>query len=229
MKSLLAVVISWNRPHFLRETLDSLFRQSNPADASILVVDNCSEAETVAVIEQETRLTNYRLLNQNRGINGALEAILTEDVLDHHEFLLVSDADMRYQRPLQLAIDLLASESTVGAVSYQHSPEHPVAGELVSGGRTWLTKWSERGCALFLRIADYRRLRPLPVENFKDFDWWVVRDAPQSLQHRNLPLAVLPGGARHLGWRTGDSTWQTTEIPEFDENKSKDLFPVNLP
>jgi hypothetical protein len=30
---------------------------------------------------------------------------------------------------------------------------------------------------------------------------------------------VLIGAARHLAWRPGDSTWQSGEIPEFDEFK----------
>jgi hypothetical protein len=41
----------------------------------------------------------------------------------------------------------------------------------------------------------------------------------KSLQSEDRPIAVLPGGARHLGWRKGDSTWQQIETPEFEEYK----------
>ena len=62
-------------------------------------------------------------------------------------------------------------------------------------------------------------VRPLPVDNLKDFDWWVCRDAPGSIQKQQKQIAVLPGGAYHLGWKAGDSTWQASEITEYPEVK----------
>ncbi len=217
---LLALIISWNRPRFLQVTLDSLFDIAVTDSTDVIVVDNGSDAETCRIIEKDSRLAGFRLLGENLGLNGALEAVLTDNVLEQYECLLISDADMEYRISAAVALDFLQRHREIGAVSYQHSPEHAVVTEFESNGRHWLTKWSERGCSLFLRVADYRRLRPLPVDNLKDFDWWVVRDAPQSLQQRGLPVAVLPGGAIHLGWRAGDSTWQELEIPEYDEFKA---------
>ncbi len=217
MKRFLAIVISWNRPAFLRQTLSSLFAHLPSSAASVLVVDNGSGPETLDLIQGEPRLSGYRLLGHNRGLNWALEAVLTDEALAAYDYLLISDADMRYQQSLRRAVDLLETEPTIGAVSYQHSPEHPVVGAHSAVSATWLLKSSERGCALVFRTADYRCFRPLPVDRIKDFDWWVVRDAPKSLQRRGLPIAVLPGGAWHLGWRAGDSTWQTDQIPEYFE------------
>lgn len=220
MKELLTVVVSWNRPEFLRRTLDSLFEQLGRSDTDVFVADNGSGPETIDVITSERRLRGYQLLGKNLGINGALEAVIPHDLPEQYRFLLVSDADMLYRQPIRQATELLDALAEVGGVSFQHSPEHPAEGSLFFAGTKWLTKRSERGCALVLRAADFQALRPLPVENLKDFDWWVVRDAPCSLQRRRIPIAVLPGGAKHLGWRQGDSTWQTIETPEFAEFKS---------
>lgn len=127
---------------------------------------------------------------------------------------------MSYQQPLRVGLDLLKEVPGVGAVSYQHSPEHPVVAREFDGQNEWIFKESERGCALLMRTADFQALRPLPVENPKDFDWWVMRDSADSLASQGRKVAVLPGGARHLGWRQGDSTWQPDEIFEFAEYRS---------
>lgn len=81
----------------------------------------------------------------------------------------------------------------------------------------WPLKRVERGCSLLFQAARFQELRPLPVHKMLDFDWRVMRDAAQSLQARNQFVAVCPGDPIHLGWRAGDSTWQTQETPEFDE------------
>ena len=139
--------------------------------------------------------------------------------VDRFSYILISDADMNYQRPFSLALDLLEQETNFGAVSYQHSPEHISSGTFQDGSDTWQLKQSERGCSLFMKTKRLEQMRPLPIDNLKDFDWWVCRDSPHSLQSRGEQIAVLPGGAHHLGWRNGDSTWQTCETPEFETFK----------
>lgn len=46
MGRLLAIIVSWNRPEFLRQTLRSLFDQLVDTPADVVVVDNGSEAAT---------------------------------------------------------------------------------------------------------------------------------------------------------------------------------------
>jgi glycosyltransferase involved in cell wall biosynthesis len=217
MNRLLIIVISWNRPDFLRQTLSSLFAQSESELHDVVVVDNGSDIATTEILRSEMRLHGTRLLPVNRGLNVAVKTALEEWLTPEHRWVLVSDADMEYRRPIRRAAEFLDHWPEIGAVSLQHSPEHKVHAELEWGGCSWPLKWSERGCALLLRSETLLELCPLPVENLKDFDWWVCRDAPHSLQSRGMPIAVAVGGARHLGWRAGDSTWQHIEIPEFAE------------
>lgn len=153
----------------------------------------------------------------NLGLNQAIETALARWRTSAHEWVLVSDADMEYCQRLSTALDLLTEHSEIGAVSLQHSPEHPAHRDLWAQAQCWPLKWSERGCALVLRTATLLMLRPFPIDNLKDFDWWVCRDAPQSLQAQRKPIAIQVGGARHLGWRAGDSTWQAIAIPEYAE------------
>jgi len=166
-QSLFIYVVSWNRPHFLRATLDSIFAQTADFAARVFVVDNGSDQETTDIIRNEKRLAGYQLLEENLGINGALDAILPNDLVKQTSHVLISDADMEYRQSLRLAVD-------------------------------------------------FQAMRPLPVEKMMDFDWWLMRDAPQPLQNFKNPVAVLSGGAVHLGWRQGDSTWQSIETPEYE-------------
>ncbi|MES2790055.1 MAG: glycosyltransferase [Planctomycetota bacterium] len=220
MNRLLCVIISWNRPEFLRRTLESIFLQIRDIDAQVVVVDNGSGPEAREVIERETRIEQRIYLGANLGINRALEAALPDDLPHEFQNVLISDADMEYRRPLSSISRVFDGHPEIGAVSLQHSPEHPTVGEITFNGEPWPLKRVERGCSLLFRAARFQELRPLPVHKMLDFDWWVMRDAPQSLQSRNQFVAVCPGAAIHLGWRAGDSTWQSSEIPEFDAFRS---------
>ena len=212
---LLVIVISWNRCDFLRRTLNSLFERSDAGQTDVVVVDNGSDLPTRELIASETRLAGYRQLETNLGLNMAAELALSEWLTPEHAWVLLSDADMEYQVPVRLGTELLEQQPQIGAVSFQHSPEHPETGTLIYLDRNWPLKQTERGCSLLMSAHTLLRMRPLPVQQLKDLDWWICRDAPQSLQAHNQLIAVLPGGAKHLGWRRGDSTWQDIEIPEY--------------
>lgn len=217
MDRLLVIVISWNRPDFLRRTLCSLFEQIVGIQADVVVVDNGSTAATLAVLAEEPRLHGVHRFKQNQGLNRAIEWALDRWLAPYHRWVLVSDADMEYCQSPAVGMVLLDESPDIGAVSLQHSPEHHSHGTRYAQDREWLLKWTERGCALLVRTSTLLAVRPLPSDNLKDFDWWVCRDAPLSLQTQGTPLAIQVGGARHLGWRAGDSTWQTAEIPEYAE------------
>lgn len=216
---LLAVIVSWNRPHFLRRTLDSLFLQLKAAEADVIAVDNGSDAPTRQLLQQERRLSQVIQLTTNIGINAALEAALPADLDQKYHAILVSDADMEYLQPIASLLPALESIPQVGAISLQHSPEHAVTAEHDDGQRHWLLKSIERGCSLLFLTRRFQQFRPLPIHKPLDFDWWVMRDAPHSLAQHRESVLVLPGGARHLGWRVGDSTWQFLETPEYEENR----------
>lgn len=214
---LLVAIVSWNRPHFLRATLESLFRQLAGVPADVVVVDNGSDDETHRVIEQESRLARRVFLDTNLGINAALEAVLPAEITEAYDAILISDADMEYCLPIPRLLPLLGTDPRIGCLSLQHSPEHAVVEEFEQDDQRWPLKTTERGCALLFTAERFQELRPLPVEKLLDFDWWVMRDAPRSLQQQKQLVAVRPGAARHLGWRAGDSTWQAIETPEFEE------------
>src|SRR5262249_40412810 len=116
----MVIVVSWNRPYFLRQTLDSLQRQTQLISADIFVVDNCSRQETVRIIESQKSLAGYWLLEGNCGINGALERVVPASLPQRYRYILFSDADMVYERPLAMAVSLLDAKPELAGVSLQN-------------------------------------------------------------------------------------------------------------
>jgi glycosyltransferase involved in cell wall biosynthesis len=206
---LLIVVISWNRPRFLRRTLDSLFAQTTPESAAIFLVDNGSGQQTLDVIHSEPRLRGFELLDRNYGLNVALETAVPR-INPGYSYLLVSDADMLYREPITDFLRFF-QHPAVEAISLHHSPEHPVAETTDWQGISIMLKRTERGCSLLFPWERFQSLRPLPIHQVRDFDWWACRDAPNPVRS----IAVFPS-ALHLGWRKGHSTWNPNQIPEYE-------------
>jgi len=210
------IVISWNRPKFLRRTLDSLFWFTSSRD-KVCVVDNGSHEDTQRVVNSDSRLHERYALPKNLGINGALEHVMqTSPLFLTEKYILVSDADMLYNRPLSHAERFLEAHGAnnnrqFDVLSLHDSPEHKKRGSFRFLDDIYLEKRVERGCSLVFRREVLERLRPLPVHKMTDFDWWVFRDAPGHINN----VAVMPMGALHLGWRAEDSTWNPLSVDEY--------------
>ncbi|MHC4698487.1 MAG: glycosyltransferase family 2 protein [Planctomycetota bacterium] len=221
-------VVAWKRPRLLQMTLDSLGEQQKGLNAEVVVSENEACEEISRICHLHGAVDVHMGLLKNEGINGALEHGL-EHMIDRHRYVLVSDADMFYRQPLRLGIDVLERYPFLGAVSFQDSPEHPALEVRSRSGGTEriqygpiVIKAAERGSALMFRQQRLHGLRPFPTQGHhkNEFDWWALRDAPNSLMACAELIGVIPDGAIHLGWRKGDSTWQRDrEIPEFEEHK----------
>jgi glycosyltransferase involved in cell wall biosynthesis len=161
LQRLLVVVISWNRPAFLRKTLTSLFAATTRELTDIVIVDNGSDQETKDIIQGEPRLMTYRLLDRNYGLNVALEAAVPRQD-PRYSYILVSDADMYYREPIEAFCRFL-QHPAIEAVSLHHSPEHPVAEMLAWGGNDIMIKNTERGCSF-----GWRRALPEITPRFHD-------------------------------------------------------------
>lgn len=94
MRKLLCIIISWNRPDFLRRTLESLFLKTGDIETLVVTVDNGSDWMTRTILDQEERIGKCVFLESNLGINRALEAALPDDVSQEFQHILISDADM---------------------------------------------------------------------------------------------------------------------------------------
>lgn len=211
-------VLSWNRPGFLARTLESLSPLCARDGVRLAVIDNGSGTETVNLIRSFPGVSETHLLPENRGISTAFDIVIPSDVADHFDFITTTADDMSYRESPRAAAECLMEFPSASVVSMQHSPEHPIVRSTEWRGRPLHFKQFERGASLTMKTDFFQGLRPLNCANSRDYDWWVVRDAPRSCRALGQEVAVIPGGALHLGWRRGDSPWQPeVEIPEYPE------------
>jgi hypothetical protein len=210
-------IVSWNRLLLVMRTLDSLFECLDVA-ATVTVIDNASERSVRCLLQQDTRIRLHQL-DTNRWVNGAHEAAWPHDLTSRFDLVLCSDNDVEFREPISTACLFLQENPQHSVVSLQHSPEHPARRETTWRGRPVIEKRYERGTAVLCRASFLQANRPLPTHRRLDFDWWLFRDGPDSVERRGECVPVLAGAARHLGWRRGLSTWQDIEIQEYAQFK----------
>lgn len=215
---LLVVVVAWHRPEMLMMTLDSLTEQLVGVDYCLIVAVN----ETTPEMEAVVRGYSNACLNAsavNRGINRAIEDVVSLYAERQFKYIMVSDGDIYYQEYLLKAmriLDDLSVTDAVGMVSFQHAPETPCIGVTPSEDGTMLTlKRYDRCGMMLMKMERFQQLRPLPVHKLVDFDWWVMRDAPESLMNRGQIVACWPKAGIHVAYKK--STWSKWDTPEYPE------------
>lgn len=207
----------------LTATLKAL-REQLAADASITsrvtVIVNASSGQyaPAAWAIRETLGECRVVLNPTElGIGPAYDAALPNPPEARCVMLLEDDAVLRV--PPAVFVRALDAFPAMGAASGQHSPEltQYMTGEFAFEGKRWLHKCHERSTCLVFRADDLQKMRPFPQERL-NLDWWLVRDCPQSIRKRGMPVGVLPGGVQHLGGAGVDSTWRSPNqtTPEYD-------------
>lgn len=208
-------VLTWRRPHLLRRTLDSLFRQLDAEPdlkALVNIANNGSDPATREVIEEYAdRLDQIVYFRQNIGIAQAFETMIPPRIPT--PYLMLSEDDVEYRQPLSQYLDALDRLPRVGAVTGYHSQYHPIRSQRELDGKTWLIKRMASTVHLVMKSETYERLRPIEVPSKRDFDCYLMRQSPRSLQKQGLKIGVRPGGVLHLGWK--ESTWSGRVHAEY--------------
>ena len=124
---LVAVVVTHERPEQLRRTLASLMAVSHQALAHVVVVDNCSQDSTAAVLEDlpSARVRVLRLPD-NRGGAGGFEAGLRMAAEEFDpDWIVLMDDDAR---PLPGALEAFvgAQPATAAAAAAVFHPNGPI-------------------------------------------------------------------------------------------------------
>lgn len=209
------ILLTWHRPHLLVRTLNSLFNQLDvepELKVFVAIANNGTDAATRDVIFQyANRFDRVLLLRENIGIGQAFDAAVPASIPARH--VMFSEDDMEYRVPLSTYLEALHTLPNIGAASGYHSKHHPVIGEALSGNRRWLLKRVASTTHLIMTAERYQSFRPLSLASKRDFDWHMVRQAPQSFQKQGLQIAVLPGGALHIG--ADESTWSGRKHAEY--------------
>lgn len=213
MKDLGIYVISWNRSHFLTQTIVSLKERLAEDDitADIHIIDNGSDDETVAAIHEIDGVEKV-FFDENKNICGGYQDGVPEDVDKRYKYILTSDHDFLYLEPLSTYIRMLEENPLCWMAKGHNSTagRHGVVESVTFHDREWFVKKTCSGGTAVMRIEDWQKLRPLQCG--QNYDWHIIKAMGRT--DKAFSIYVLPGTALHIGWRKGDSTWQPgKEIP----------------
>lgn len=212
------IVTTYNRPQALRRSLPQIARLGAP----VLVVDDGSEISHAAEYESLAKeYGQYLRLPCNRGLAAALNIGLSYWMADKS-----IDWISYFQDDVDVHPRALEVLTRIGAHSQiltgHDAAAHPVQSETQIGGIPVRRKWSCAGVHLHATADFWRGLMPIPTYALgapkridkgngrgmgSNVDWWIVRDAPQSSQHKKMQVLCVPGLVRTFYWKPQDSSW----------------------
>lgn len=113
-EKIVAVVVAWNRPQLLKETLDGLQVQTRPLN-KVIVIDNASTDETPEVAQKHPLQAEVVTMEENLGGAGGFSAGIARAVVSHQaDYVWIMDDDTV---PTETALEKLleARDSYPGA------------------------------------------------------------------------------------------------------------------
>lgn len=210
MNSRIAIqILSYNKPHYLKQTLTSLVSKMGKDDKLCVVEQSDKDTLQQECIDICKSFANIQVipLFKNFGQRGATNILYETKFFNDAKYVMLSDHDNIFHEDLTVYCNKLDDDPTVWWATGYHSPEHDV--ERKKG--YWLYKSSARAGHLVMRKTDFLSIMPADTKAgeaswFAGLDWWISHWSPNSPGHkRSEIIACLPGGVEHIG---RESTWQ---------------------
>ena len=230
-------ILSYNKPEYLKRTLDSLLKvmdlddkicvveQSDDKDSKQKAVDICKGYNDITLLD----------LDKNLGQRGATNKVWESGFFDNCKFIMFSDQDNEYHEPLTILCDKLEEEG-VKISTFYNSPEH----DIIKKDGSWIYRNTARAGNMMLTKEHMFEMLPIDENLYsetktdKDYcawfaglDWWVQwwHEASGGKLELDGFVACYPGGCTHFGI---ESTWQGTYDDEIPTNESILMRDKNL-
>ncbi len=236
---IITLLTSYNRPEYLRETLESLIGlgKSNTIN-HIYIVENSNpekKKETHEVINQfMSDIHKIHDSKFNLGQRGALLQMLEDIDIDDYDFIQFTDQDNIFHEPLNTYCEILNEYKEIWFVTGYMSKEHTEIGWRISSWGNLCEKRTLRAGHMFMRVKDLKSLFPIRLDGqynkphnsswHAGLDWelsyWNSK-SPGKTVDNNFVLC-LPGGVEHVGI---DSTMYQWDVlaNEYDLETLKSL------
>lgn len=215
-------LISFNKPKYLKQTLDSLMIVMGKHDKLCVLEQSDSKfKEECLNICKEYSDIHVIDIPENRGQRGATNVVYESSFFDDCDYVMITDHDNHFHEPLTTYCEKLDSDNSVWVATGYNSPEHDF--ERKDG--EWLRKSSARAGHMVLRQKDFLKLCPIDEKFgtsepdygcawFCGLDWWITHWCSQAPGHKRPEIiASYPGGVEHIG---RESTWQGSYDDEYD-------------
>ena len=209
-------ILSYNKPHYLKLTLESLVPKLTSNDKLCVIEQSDKENFQNECIEICKSFPNIKVIPsfKNLGQRGATNLLYQTRFWDDCEFVMLSDHDNVFHSDLSVYGDYLKTNPNIWVVTGYNSPEHDTENK----DGDWVIKSSCRAGHMVFRKEDFYKLMPADEKAgsaswYAGLDWWLTHWCPASpgLKRPEI-VACYSGGVEHIG---RESTWQGSYDDEY--------------
>lgn len=209
-------ILSYNKPHYLKLTLESLVPKLSSDDKLCIIEQSDKDNFQNECIEICKSFPNVKVIPsfKNLGQRGATNLLYSTKFWDDCQFVMLSDHDNIFHSDLSVYCDFLKMYPNIWVASGYDSPEHDA--ENKSGD--WVIKSSCRAGHMVFRKDDFYKLMPADEKAgsaswYAGLDWWLTHWSPASpgLKRPEI-VGCYSGGVEHIG---RESTWQGSYDDEY--------------
>ena len=159
-------LLSYNKPYYLKRTLDSLMEviepndkicvleQSDKSDLKEQAIEVCKEYDNITIIS----------IDENLGQRGGTNKIWESGFFDNCQYIMFSDHDNEYHEPLSILCDKLDEEDNVTIATFYNSPEH----DITHKDGNWLYRQTARAGNMMLRRDELFKMLPIDVDLYSE-------------------------------------------------------------
>jgi len=227
LKNRLAIqILSYNKPHYLKQTLESLIPRMDKRDKLCVIEQSDKKEVQEECLDICGQFSDIRVisLSKNLGQRGATNITFESGFFEDSEFIMLSDHDNLFHEDLSVYCDRLNDSPMCWIATGYHSPEHDVENK----DGSWVLKSTARAGHMVLRQKDFLSLCPLDINFgnvghatndygcawFCGLDWLLTHWNPKTPGYKRPEfIHCFPGGVTHEG---RDSSWQNTYDDEYD-------------
>jgi FkbM family methyltransferase len=220
MKYRIAIqILSFNKPIYLKQTLDSLYSKISKDD-KICILEQTEDSNLKQECLNICKLyPNIHIisLDKNLGQRGATNAVYNSGFFNDSKYIMLCDHDNIYHVDLTVYCDILDKYPDVWVSSGYGSPEHDIENKIDD----IIFKSSARAGHMVLRSPDFLSMMPCDLEAGKNLncayfcglDWWITHWSSKSPGHkRSQIIGCYYSGVEHIG---RESTWQSYYNDEY--------------
>lgn len=203
MKTLAVVIATYNRFELLKQTLETLFKNTD-SDFEVVVVDDASNDNlTRDYLSKRSDIFYYRFAKR---VSIAQVRNMGEFLASGSKYIHFSDNDVYYKPHWDTRlIDVLESFPHIGIVGGKKHPQHTILRTASHRNYQILEMNNQPGYSLFLRREDFKKFgpfKPYPLGQYGAEDSLFVENA---INKGYVIAAVEPSVLYHCGLNSSEN------------------------
>lgn len=223
-------IISYNRPEYLDQTLQSLMNVVDLDNDKIAIIEQSDDIkiqkECISICQKYNNINVYPLY-KNLGQRGATNYLFNQEFFNDCDYIMLSDHDNIFHDNLNVYKDILDNNEDCWIASGLNSPEHDIENKKDN----LILKSTCRAGHIVMRAKDFLSLMPLDPKAgssawYCGLDWSLTHWSKGTPGYsRTEFIYCLSGGVEHIG---KNSTWQGKYDDEYSYDELIQMRDMSL-